>query len=185
MAPLTALAVLGGLVMATVTVRTAAAEDQDAAPPFLLVEETISNDAARRVTSFELIFNQAPDFFTVDEFGRQRHAFQYYIDTKAAPPPVPELPSPGLDLVIRGGEIARTGELVLRLAGGGDGEQGWGRVLAQVPFVLHGNGLGFTVPWSALGETDGRFSYGLLLLDQGAATDHRSGMVETGPAGPP
>ena len=146
---------------------------------FVLIDEKIISDIDNRSTIFEMKFSQVPDFLSVDEFGRQSNSFQYYISNMVGRSPVPEVPGAGLDIVIRGGEIARTGRIVVRLAEGGEGEQGWGAVVAQVPFVQHGEEVAFTIPWTMLRETDGQFSYSLLLLEYGAASDHRSGIGPT------
>lgn len=147
---------------------------------FLLCNHKITNDYSEMTTEFELSFNGTPDFLSVDEFGRQANEFQYYISNDQHQSQVPEVPGSGLDVLIRGGEIARTGMLVVRLANGENGgpdSGGWGREVGRVPFVLNGKKLKFTVPWAVLGETDGHFSYGLLLLEHGASSDHRAGIM--------
>jgi hypothetical protein len=84
--------------------------------------------------TFRITFNQAPDFFTVDAFGRQENDFQY-----ATP-----------DSIIRGSEIYVThNKLRIRSLGPSDPNPtsgGWGDVIATVPFILNLDTITFSAP---------------------------------------
>jgi hypothetical protein len=85
--------------------------------------------------NFRITFNQAPDFFTVDAFGREENDFQY-----ATP-----------ESIIRGPEIYITGNTVrIRSLGPPDPDPvsgGWGPVIATIPFNLSGDTITFSAPF--------------------------------------
>jgi hypothetical protein len=85
--------------------------------------------------NFRMTFNQAPDFFTVDGFGREENDFQYTTP----------------DSIIRGPEIYITRNTVrIRSLGPPDSNPvsgGWGPVIATVAFKLIGDTLTFSAPF--------------------------------------
>jgi hypothetical protein len=86
--------------------------------------------------NFRITFNQAPNFFTVDAFGREENDFQY-----ATP-----------DSIIRGPEIYITrNKIRIRSLGPPDPDPdsgGWGPVVATVPFNLSGDTITFSAPFN-------------------------------------
>jgi hypothetical protein len=49
---------------------------------FRVVRHDVLVDMPRREAVFNLWLSEVPDFQTVDEFGRQSHSFQYFVDTQ-------------------------------------------------------------------------------------------------------
>lgn len=152
---------------------------------FLIVSHSFRVDEQRRQTTFNLVFNQKPDFFTTDEFGRPRNSFQYFYNSAADDCGE----SMGRDVVvIRGSEVRFDHDLPVResinVSGGGpDRAEGWGPIRGSVPIESEGNELTFTMPWKTLGETDGRFCYEVFALENGSLTSDASGFVIGLPAG--
>ncbi|MCG8348693.1 MAG: hypothetical protein MI924_13060 [Chloroflexales bacterium] len=141
------------------------------APSFQIVAEAAVFNPITRKVRFMILFNQPPDFFTVDEYGRQAHSFQYFIIGD------PDLPYPEkYDSIIRGGEIHITGNMIrIRNAtpySNDPGSGGWGTLRGVVPYYLHGNLLTFSVPLDVLSDSslDGRFAYHLQSCQFGAST---------------
>ena len=96
------------------------------------------------LVTFRITFNQAPDFGTTDDLGRQADGFQYFVGSDE--PEAPRL----YDSVIRGGEIhssglvrVRNNALVPHPAPDGGG---WGTVRGDASFDLRGPVLRFSVP---------------------------------------
>lgn len=123
----------------------------------------VINDVPNGKVDFKLNYDVAPDYVTVDEFGRQKDEFQFYIDVDGI------FPTPGsattADTIVRGGEIYVEGDLRIRASAPSSGDPtsgGWGAVIAAVPFVLDGTMVTFSAAFAALGETDGAFTYSLL-----------------------
>jgi hypothetical protein len=85
--------------------------------------------------NFQITFNQAPNFFTVDAFDREENDFQY-----ATP-----------DSIIRGPEIYITrNKIRIRSLGPPDPDPasgGWGPVIATIPFNLSGDTITFSAPF--------------------------------------
>ncbi|MBN3947505.1 MAG: hypothetical protein HWQ38_13965 [Nostoc sp. NMS7] len=122
---------------------------------------------------FTINFNQVPDFFTVDKFKRQSNSFQYFID------PHGELPIvnasriySNFSSIIRGDEIPVAGDVRIRdVFSVGPLEPnsgGWGKIRGSVPYSLDGTVLKFSTPLQLIGDSDGVFSYQLLLTDFGS-----------------
>jgi hypothetical protein len=121
--------------------------------------------------NFTVEFNQAPDFFTQDSFGRVANAFQYFIYGDRSLP-YPEL----FDAVIRGEEIHLTGDtLPIRDSVPHDPDPaagGWGAIRGAVPFRLDGDVLTFSTPLPLISDhsTDGHFDYRLYTVEFGGLT---------------
>lgn len=88
------------------------------------------------LVTFSITFNQVPDFFTVDSFGRAANAFQFYIVGD------PTLSYPAnYDSIIRGGEIYLGGGIPIRNGSPSIADPhagGWGAIRGIVPFTLTG-----------------------------------------------
>ncbi|MHC5725163.1 MAG: hypothetical protein ACYTXY_13690 [Nostoc sp.] len=135
-------------------------------------ESAVVNLDAKEVL-FTINFNQMPDFFTVDKFNRQSNSFQYFID------PSGELPIvnassiySNFSSIIRGDEIPVAGDVRIRnVFSVGPSEPnsgGWGKIRGSVPYSLDGTVLKFSTPLQLIGDSDGVFSYQLLLTDFGS-----------------
>ena len=137
-----------------------------------IVSESAAVDREAGKVRFNVVFDEAPDFWTVDEFGRVADSFQYEIDGDWNAPV--GLPAEGLDAVVRGEEIRVADVLRIREAGLNiqpDPDPvagGWGAVRAEVPFQLDGAELSFSADLSALGDDgDGYFAYRLFTTEFG------------------
>jgi hypothetical protein len=121
--------------------------------------------------NFTLQFSRTPDFLSLDQYGRQADAFQFYIATSTNIP-VFYPPRPYASL-IRGGEINYGNGIVIRNDGPPDDSDphsgGWGSVRGSVPYTLNTDTLTFSVPADVL-NVQGTFAYSLLLTSFGAAT---------------
>jgi len=129
-------------------------------------------DNSNHEVTFFIKFNNEPDFFTVDGAGRQADSFQYYVDVDALSS-TPE--QNNAESIVRGEEIHLYGEIKIRDRYGNDGTDpnsgGWGPILGSLPYILSGDLLSFTAPWSFLKDDDGVFTYQLLLTEYGGMTD--------------
>lgn len=119
---------------------------------------------------FTLIFNQVPDLFTLDEYGRQRHSFQYFIIGD------PSLPYPQkYDALVRGSEITESTLVIRSVLPPTDepGSGGWGPLRGVVPYQLNETVLTFSAPLDMLSDhsQDGNFNSELMLLEYGATSD--------------
>ena len=171
-------------VVAAMAIGVAGASAQEPGGLTVLSESAVFDPVAGQV-NFTLTFNRAPDFMTVDEFGRQADSFQYYILGDLS------LPYPGYyDSIIRGDEIHIVpGVLRIRDAVPSDPDPaagGWGPIRGEVPYRLDGNVLSFSVALSTISEhsVDGRFSYELLLTQFGASTQFIQSQSVVLPSGP-
>jgi hypothetical protein len=130
---------------------------------FLIDTQFVLIDPTTQDVQFSITFNQAPDFFVVDAYGRPEDQFQYKTP----------------DSVIRGGEIYITGN-TLRIRSYGPSQSGpaggWGPVVVAVPYSLIGNTLTFSAPLHLFSATDffsyevATYSYGLTGSDLTAAS---------------
>jgi hypothetical protein len=107
---------------------------------------------------FRLIFNEAPDFTTVDEFNRQENDFQYQTP----------------DAVIRGDELHVSGDMLrIRALGPPDTSDpnsgGWGPIIDSVPFTLSGTTMTFSIPFQFLAPSP-TFAYTVFAVTFGAQT---------------
>lgn len=140
-----------------------------ASPLRVLSESAVYHAAPGRVT-FKVIFDQQPDFSTVDSFGRMEDQFQYYIIGDSAA----EYPL-NFDAVITVEQpwISQS-RLAVRSPDIND-PNGWGTLVATIPFRLKGGSLRFSVPLSTINShsADGGFTYQLQTLSFGAQNDFR------------
>jgi hypothetical protein len=158
----------------------------NASAALVAVEYSSTIDTLNEEATFSIEFNRAPDFFTLDGFGRQADSFQYYIDVDATVGTVGEIRFIA-GIIVRGGEIHLEGDIRVRdrEGDGGVNSGGWGPIRGSVPFQLTGNILTFTSPWTLIND-DGVFSYALLLTEYGGLTDFVFGLSgESYPAVPP
>ena len=144
---------------------------QSQAGSFMFVSQSAVFNPATSEVQFTIEFNQPPDFFTLDSFGRQANSFQFFIVGD------PSLPYPELyDAIIRGDEVHITGNTVrIRNSVPEDPDPasgGWGAIRGSVPFSLDGNVLTFSTPLPLISDhsTDGNFAYQLQSTEFGELT---------------
>nr|WP_322709221.1 hypothetical protein [Nostoc sp. ChiSLP03a] len=138
-------------------------------------ESAVVNLDAQEVT-FTVNFNRVPDFFTVDQFDRQADSFQYYIDPSGELPIFRPLSAySNLSSIIRGEEINVAGDIRIRdvfsVGSFEPNSGGWGKIRGSVPYSLDGTVLKFSAPLQFIGDSDGLFSYQLLLTEFGGSSD--------------
>jgi hypothetical protein len=149
-----------------------AAAARAARADFAFLSQTAVFDPATQQVNFTIDFNQAPDFMTVDQYGRQADSFQYYIVGDPSRP-YPE----NYDSIVRGEELHLTGsELRIRNAAppvSDPAAGGWGSVRGEVPINIDGDVLTFSAPLGVLSDhsTNGEFTYTLETYQYGALTD--------------
>jgi len=116
---------------------------------FLIQSHSALSDPLTGITSFSMTFNESPDFFSVDEFGRPRHTFQYYIYGDETLP-YPEHYSS----IVRGIELdGDTHLLPIRRAVPASidpASGGWGEVIGEIPYSLDGRTFTFSVTTALL-----------------------------------
>jgi hypothetical protein len=128
------------------------------------------NDSSVRTTTFEIKFNESPDW--------QADSFQIYTDINPFGPADfyhSDQCLPGcVKAIIRGAEIhSGSSELPIRrvdlsyVPTPGDGSGGWGPKIGEIPFLLRDETLSFTVPWTMLATDDGKFYYRLETFEFG------------------
>lgn len=138
-------------------------------------ESAVVNLDAKEVL-FTINFNRVPDFFTVDEVDRQADSFQYYIDPSGELPIFrPPSAYSNLSSIIRGEEIHVAGDIRIRdvfpVGSSEPNSGGWGKIRGSVPYSLDGTVFKFSAPLQFIGDSDGVFSYQLLLTEFGGSTD--------------
>jgi len=145
-----------------------------------IVSDSIKVDRADQTVFFDIVFNQAPDFKTVDSFGRHADAFQYEIvpNTNAN---IDSLPFGAIRAVVRGDEIGGGHVIPIRDgfehgASSDPTSGGWGAILGKVPFTLQGPQLAFSAPFDFLGTTDGHFTYRLFTTNYGSTVSQVQGV---------
>lgn len=134
---------------------------------------------------FEVVFDRAPDFHSVDSEGRQADSFQFHLDV---------LPGSGgmhgqspypWECIVRGEEIHGTGRILIRDHVRGPSEEpssgGWGPVVGSVAYTLDGAHQQFDIPFSLLGTTTGEINYSLAVYQHGVAAGEWSGTSEGSP----
>jgi hypothetical protein len=136
-------------------------------PILQIVSHSVTLDFADRTALFDVVFNRAPDFHTLDSVGRQADAFWFDIDTD-------DRLSTGLfadwydpDLGIDRRIISENGDSSLHLH-----EGAFGPLLTTIPFELTGTEVRFSAGFDALGVPEGtaRFNYALVATEYGATT---------------
>jgi hypothetical protein len=138
---------------------------------------------------FTLEFNQVPDFFSLDEAGRQADSFQYFIDADGGLPVFRGSPYfSELETIIRGEEIHVAGDIRVRNVLPSSDEPnsgGWGTLRGSVPYNLNGTVLTFSTPLELIGDSDGLFSYRLEAYEFGGLTDINIGAISVVRPSPP
>ncbi|NCC52242.1 MAG: PEP-CTERM sorting domain-containing protein [Spartobacteria bacterium] len=116
--------------------------------------------------TFSMSFSTVPDFMTVDSENRQAGSFQFWIDPSEGGEPIWSAST-----IIRGGEIYIGGDVPVRdrLGSGGAGSDGWGPVRDSVSYSQVGANVSFVVPYTAMGEDDGNFTYNFMVSEYGQA----------------
>jgi hypothetical protein len=131
--------------------------------------------------SFQIVFDQVPEFGTVDAFGRPADSFQLYVYPEATPPPVGRMPWDSIpwSSIIRGDEIHLGSGIPLRDASPAAADfaaHGWGDLRGSVDYALDGNLLSFQVPLGLLG-VEGAFGYVVEGTEYGAMNTWLSDVV--------
>ncbi len=124
-------------------------------PPLEIVSSSVVLSPAEQTATFDLQFNHAPDFYTLDSAGRSADSFQYFVN--------PNWGGNTQDLqlqygqfrdVVRGDEIRTSGKLLVRdatfPAHPDSTSGGWGPVIAALPFDVKGSNLTFTATYNDL-----------------------------------
>lgn len=122
----------------------------------VMTDVSVKADRDAGTAQFDILFSGRPDFFTVDEYGRQKDEFQFEIDGPREGRTYP------LVSLIRGGEIHLGDGLRIRSPGPSDPSPvsgGWGAVRGSVAYMLSGSHLSFEVPFETLGVPGGAFRY--------------------------
>jgi hypothetical protein len=145
--------------------------------PLEIVDSSVSLDLAARTATFDLQFNHAPDFHTLDSAGRVEDSFQYFINPNwSGNTQNLQLNYGQFSDVVRGDEIHTSGKLLIRDATAPPNPDpnsgGWGPVVAALPFHVKGDSLAFTATFSDLRAPKGTFSYEVY-------TTHFGGTVST------
>jgi hypothetical protein len=130
---------------------------------------------------FDLLFNETPDFTTLDSNGRPQDSFQIFIayNPATANPSNPQ----SADVVIRGDEIHIADAIRIRAARppvADPNAGGWGAILGVVRFHVktEPNGtarLNFSVPFAVLGIT-GQFGWVVETYNFGAQVSQSQGV---------
>jgi len=140
------------------------------ASPFLVLSHSAQYDTGTQQVFFTIVASSPPDFFTVDEHGRQKNAFQFYLNID----PTMSAPSGPWERIVRGGEIYINGDLRMRNpylpAAPGEPSGGWGPIVEVVPYSLVGTKVTFAYSYESLGTTTGAFAYQVLGVVYGAST---------------
>jgi hypothetical protein len=155
-------------------------ESQAGAATTQLVSVSVLPDFTTQIVDFRLQFDQPPDFFTLDQFGRQQDEFQFFINNVPGPIPFQLVPSAFTGSIIRGGEIHVAGDLPIRNVAPPDASDpnagGWGTVRGREPITLD-DVVTFSAPFSTLNVTDQGFRWGLLIIHFGVSTQEEFGVV--------
>jgi hypothetical protein len=138
-------------------------------------------DSGTQTFQFSITLSAAPDFYTVDQFGREKDMFQYWITWQ--PNPLATWPYGNPDVLVRGPEIYVNGTLPVRDAKGPQDPTsgGWGPIRGSVPYALNGTVLTFTIPQSVIGDADGVFQYYLIVDGNFGATEEIRAGISDGP----
>lgn len=138
-----------------------------------------SADVRRGTATVTLKFDRAPDFFTLDQLGRQAFSFQIYADSASAPASISDFyraaageRDASSKAIVRGEEIHVNDDLRVRgivpFYEGEEGSGGWGPILDELPYQLEGTTLTFTAPLRSLTDAgDGRIWFFLESYEYG------------------
>lgn len=138
-----------------------------------------STDVRRAKATVTIKFYRAPDFFTLDEQGRQAFAFQIFADGASAPASLSDFYAAAAGegnaaskAIVRGEEIHFNDDLRVRgivpFYDGEAGSGGWGPILDEVPYQLDGTTLTFSAPLASLRDGgDGRIWFFLEAYEYG------------------
>jgi hypothetical protein len=138
---------------------------QAASAELLIVSESAVYCLDTDEVYFSVVFNEPPDFHTVDQAGRQADSFQYYVDY--------DTQYDEFRVLIRGEEIHWDDVIPIRDRDGygGDHSGGWGPIRGVVPYTLDGSTLRFVVPLPLVGDSEPPFSYRLTTVEYGSGED--------------
>jgi hypothetical protein len=125
------------------------------AAPFLVDTQSAVVNSKTKYVRFSITFNQAPNFFIFDAYGRPEDDFQYSTPKS----------------VIRGGEIYIKRNMI-SIRGyeppdtSSPSSGGWGAVIATVPFSLSGATIIFSAPLDLFSDSSS-FQYQLSTYSHG------------------
>ena len=131
--------------------------------PFAIDSYSTSYDHSTSTITWTIRFTAKPDFQTADEFNRQANSFQILVPDEE---------------VVRGEEIHCVGDIPIRRVSPAVDEPcsgGWGRVVIEVPYTLHGKTLTFVT--YNLSFHQSQFDYIIESYVYGATTFHGTGTV--------
>jgi hypothetical protein len=168
---LTAAAVLAGLgLVSPSAVRAATTEEFD------LAGHAVDVDTNTATATFRLSFTREPRFFVTPGGEEQPDAFQIEIDADYTLFDRPIL----FEDVDSGAEISATDGIPVRDRegdGGGEEAGGWGPVRGFAPFELDGATLAFTTNLQTIADTDGKFRYRIITIENGSLTSEVSAAI--------
>lgn len=135
---------------------------------------SVQVDERAQVVRFEIIYNRAPDFFTLDPQGLQADSFQFHLDTMHGHQGMNGNSPYPWETIVRGEEIHVNGDIPIRdhISGPSTapGSGGWGPILGTAPYTLEGSHQAFEAPFSMLNTSTGNFWYRLEFYRHGALT---------------
>ena len=132
---------------------------------FSIDSYSTSYDHSTSTITWTIKFTAKPDFATADEFNRQHDSFQIIVPDEE---------------VVRGEEIHCVGDIPIRRVSPSVDEPcsgGWGRVVTEVPYTLHGKTLTFQTPGLSFHQS--QFDYVIEAAVYGSQTFHGTGTVFT------
>jgi hypothetical protein len=169
-----AAAVLAGLgLVSPSAVRAATTDDFD------LAGHSVDVNMNTATATFRLSFTREPRFFVTPGGEEQPDAFQIEIDADHTIFDRPIL-FEDVDSVVRGAEISATDGIPVRDRegdGGGEEAGGWGPVRGFAPFELDGATLAFTTNLQTIADTDGKFRYRIITIENGSLTSEVSAAI--------
>jgi len=123
---------------------------------FLAVDVSVTANRTTGLTTFNALFNETPDFFTVDGIGRQADAFQFWLTDDVSASFFDTGYGGSGTSVIRGGEINLGAGIPICsiLAGSQPTCGGWGEPIGAVDFDVTGALVTFSVSSALLGIDD-------------------------------
>lgn len=157
---------------------------QSSQGPLRVVSRTVDVDKAAEVVRFEVVYDRAPDFQTVDAEGRPADSFQFHLDTATGNQGILGISPYPWEAIVRGDEIHLKGDLPVRdhtkSPSSDPASGGWGPVVGSVAYSLSGERMTFDVPFSMLSTPDGVLAHSLEVYRYGTLAER----LDSAPAVP-